>query len=104
MGTKKLSSLHGNIIVEIHSKEETRASGIVIPGNVSRPVECGTVLSVSDGRVTEKGEKIEHKLIHGDIVYFRPDHAVYIGKTYCVLDERSVLAFVDDEYGAEIDM
>lgn len=102
---ERLLPLNGNIIVQVHSEEKTTEGGLVIPGTVSETIKCGIVRAISAGRVLDNGDFVSHALSVDDKVYYRPDHAIPIGRTFCVMDERAVVAVKNNvDVGAMVDV
>lgn len=95
-----LRPLFDKVLVTSSSKEETTASGLVLPDTASkeRP-EQGTVIAVGPGRYDEDGEKrIPMSVKVGDKVVFKkysPDEVKVEDKEYLVLSESDIIAVIE---------
>ncbi len=95
-----LRPLFDKVLVTSSSKEETTASGLVLPDTASkeRP-EQGTVIAVGPGRFDEDGEKrIPMSVNVGDKVVFKkysPDEVKVDDKEYLVLSESDIIAVIE---------
>jgi chaperonin GroES len=95
-----LRPLFDKVLVTSSSKEETTASGLVLPDTASkeRP-EQGTVIAVGPGRFDEDGEKrIPMSVKVGDKVVFKkysPDEVKVDDKEYLVLSESDIIAVIE---------
>ncbi|MCR4256120.1 MAG: co-chaperone GroES [Candidatus Uhrbacteria bacterium] len=93
--------LFDKVLVTSSSKEETTASGLVLPDTASkeRP-EQGTVVAVGPGRYDEDGEKrIPMSVKVGDKVVFKkyaPDEVKVEDKEYLVLSESDIIAVIEN--------
>jgi chaperonin GroES len=99
MATKKLSivPLGDRIVLEPLSKEETSASGIIIPDTARQEKpERGTVLAVGAGKFANGA--LEPMTVRvGDVIIFSPyatDEIKIDGETYIVIAESSVLGII----------
>jgi chaperonin GroES len=90
-----LSPLGDRVVVEPLSREETTASGIIIPDTASREKpERGTVVAVGPGKY-ENGTLVPMTVKVGDSVLFSKygyDEVKIDGTEYFILHESSVLA------------
>ena len=95
-----LSPLGDRIVVEAASKEETSASGIIIPDTAkAEKPERGTVVAAGPGKWNEDGdERVPMTVKVGDTVIFSKygyDEVKVDGKEYFILSESSVLAVIN---------
>ena len=94
-----LRPLGDHLIVKASSKEETSASGIIIPDTVDkeRP-ERGEVIAVGPGKMLENGSRSAMEVKAGDKVVFKkyaPDE-VKMGKDeYLVIKADDVMAVIE---------
>jgi chaperonin GroES len=94
-----LRPLSDKVIVTSSTKEETTASGLVLPDTASkeRP-EQGTVAAVGPGRVDDSGKIIPMSVKVGDKVVFKkysPDEVKVDEKEYLVLSESDIIAVIE---------
>jgi len=94
----KFKPLSDRVIVEPIEKEETTASGIVLPETAKEKPQEGKVLAVGPGRRDEEGKLIPMDVKEGDCVLF----AKYAGtevklddKKLLILSEKDILAIVE---------
>ncbi|TAK04013.1 co-chaperone GroES [Patescibacteria group bacterium] len=94
-----LRPLSDHLIVKASSKEETSASGIIIPDTVDkeRP-ERGEVIAAGPGKLLENGSRAAMEVRAGDKVVFKkyaPDE-VKVGKDeYLVIKADDVMAVIE---------
>lgn len=94
-----LRPLSDKVIVTSSTKEETTASGLVLPDTASkeRP-EQGTVVAVGPGRLADDGKLLAMSVKIGDKVVFKkysPDEVKVDGKDYLVLSESDLIAVIE---------
>ncbi|MEK7473587.1 MAG: co-chaperone GroES [Patescibacteria group bacterium] len=94
-----LRPLFDKVLVTSSSKDETTASGLVLPDTASkeRP-EQGTVIAVGPGRVDDSGKVIPVSVKVGDKVVFKkysPDEVKIDDKEYLVLSESDIIAVIE---------
>jgi len=92
-----IQPLADRVVVKPASREETSASGIIIPDSANREKpERGTVVAVGNGRY-EDGDLIPMTVKVGDTVLFSKygfDEVKIDGEEYFILAESSVLAII----------
>lgn len=93
----KIKPLADRVVVEPLEKEETTASGIVLPETAKEKPQEGIVLAVGPGRLLDNGERAPMEVKVKDKVLF----AKYAGtevkmndKKYLVLSEKDILAII----------
>jgi len=96
--TKKITPLRDYVVVKTFSREETTASGIVIPDTVKdeKPQE-GEILFVGPGKIDENGKRIAMEVKVGDKVLFSkysPDEIKLDGEDYLILSESDIKAII----------
>lgn len=92
-----LKPLGDRLVVEPKEKENTTASGLVLPDTASEKPQQGTVVAVGPGGRDEDGDRIEMDVQEGDQVLFAKYAGTEIkidGKKYLILKESDVLAIV----------
>lgn len=95
----KLKPVGDHIIVKAISKEETSASGIIIPDTVDkeRP-ERGEVVAVGPGRELEGGKRSAMELAVRDKVLFKkyaPDEVKIDGVEFLIIRMEDVMAIIE---------
>jgi chaperonin GroES len=92
---KDIKPLADRVLVEPVEKEETTASGIVLPETAKEKPQEGVVLAVGPGRLLDNGELAPMQVKVKDRVLF----AKYAGtelkrddKKYLILSEKDILA------------
>lgn len=94
----KLKPLGDRLVVEPKEREETTASGIILPETAKEKPQEGTVLAVGPGRRDEDGDRIEMDVAVGDTVLYAKYAGTEIkleGKKLLILKESDVLAIVE---------
>lgn len=95
----KLTPVSDHIVVKAVSKEETSASGIIIPDTIDkeRP-ERGEVVAVGPGRVMENGSRSPMEVSVGQTVLFKkyaPDEVKVDSEEYLMISMGDVMAIVE---------
>jgi chaperonin GroES len=92
---KDIKPLADRVLVEPTEKDETTASGIVLPETAKEKPQEGLVLAVGPGRLLDNGERAPMEVKAKDRVLF----AKYAGteikrddKKYLILSEKDILA------------
>ena len=97
----KLRPVGDHIIVQAVSKEETSASGIIIPETVNKErSERGVVIAVGPGKELENGNRNTMDVKVGDQVLFKkysPDEVKIDNEEYLVIRMDDVMAIVEDQ-------
>jgi chaperonin GroES len=95
----KFKPLGDRALVKLVEREETTPSGIVLPDTAKEKPQRGEVLAVGQGRLNDKGERIQMDVKAGDQVLF----AKYAGTEFkldddelLILSEKDILAIVTD--------
>ena len=90
--------LEDRVIVTIDEKEQTTASGLVIPDTAKEKPQQGTVIAVGPGKRSEQtGEPIPVDVNEGDKVLFSKYGGTEVkveGEEYLILSARDILAIV----------
>jgi chaperonin GroES len=93
----RLKPLGDRLVVKPASREETTASGIVLPDTAKEKPQRGTIVAAGEGRRDDNGNRIALDVKVGDEVLF----AKYAGTEFklddqdlLILSEKDVLAVV----------
>ena len=95
----KLKPLGDRLVVEPREREETTASGIILPETAKEKPQEGTVLATGPGRRDDDGDRIEMDVAVGDTVLYAKYAGTEIkmdGKKLLILKESDVLAIVEE--------
>ncbi len=94
----KLKPLGDRLVVKPATREETTASGIVLPDTAKEKPQRGTIVAAGEGRRDDDGDRIPLDVKVGDEVLF----AKYAGTEFkldeqdlLILSEKDVLAVVE---------
>ena len=94
----KLQPLADRVVVRPATREETTASGIVLPDTAKEKPQRGEIIAVGKGRRDEDGERIELDVQVGDTVLF----AKYAGTEFkldgedlLIIAEKDILAVIE---------
>lgn len=94
----KLKPLGDRLVVEPKEREETTASGIILPETAKEKPQEGLVLAAGPGRRDDDGDRIEMDVAVGDTVLYAKYAGTEIkmeGKKLLILKESDVLAIVE---------
>lgn len=95
----KLRPLGDKVIVKPLSKEETTASGIVLPDTVDKDKpEEGEVIATGPGRLLDNGARAAMSIKVGDKVLFTkysPNEFKKDDQEYLVLSESDIMAVIE---------
>ena len=94
----KLQPLHDRIIVEAAAKEETTASGIILPDSAQEKPLRGTVLAVGPGKMLDSGTRASVDVKEGDVVLYGKYGGTEVtvgGKDYIILRADDILAVLE---------
>ncbi|MBA3346397.1 MAG: co-chaperone GroES [Gemmatimonadales bacterium] len=94
----KLQPLADRVVIRPAGREETTASGIVLPDTAKEKPQRGTVIAAGKGRRDDDGNRIELDVNVGDEVLF----AKYAGTEFkldgedlLIIAEKDILAVVE---------
>ncbi len=94
-----LKPLGDRLVVEPKEREQTTASGLILPETAAEKPQEGEVLAIGPGRRDEKGNRISMDVAIGDRVlyakYGGTEVKVNDGKLL-ILKESDVLAIIED--------
>ena len=88
-----LTPLGDRVIVEPIEREETTASGIVLPDTAREKPQEGTVLAVGRGKVDDNGNRQPLDVSEGDRVIY----AKYAGTEFKLDGDRKVLILKEND-------
>lgn len=89
-----LKPLGDRVVIEAIEKEETTASGIVLPDSAKEKPQEGKVVAVGSGRI-ENGERVALEVNEGDKVIFSKYAGTEVkidGKELLIMRESDILA------------
>jgi chaperonin GroES len=92
-----LKPLADRLVVEPKEREQTTASGLVLPETAKEKPQEGTVIAIGPGRRDDDGKRIEMDVALGDVVLYAKYGGTEIkidDKKYLILKESDVLAIV----------
>jgi chaperonin GroES len=94
----KLKPLGDRLVVKPATREETTASGIVLPDTAKEKPQRGTIVAAGEGRRDEDGDRVPMDVKVGDEVLF----AKYAGTEFkldnedlLILAEKDILAVIE---------
>lgn len=93
----KVKPLGDRVLVEPQEKEETTASGLVLPDTAKERPQEGKVIAVGPGRLNDDGKRIAMDVKAGDVVVYSKFAGTEYsenGTDYLVLRESDILAKV----------
>lgn len=98
MADQNLRPLADRVIVEASEKDETTASGLLLPETAKEKPQEGSILAVGPGRWDEEGKKrLPLEVAVGDKVIFAKYSGTEIklgDKKVLILSEKDILAVV----------
>jgi chaperonin GroES len=94
----KIKPLGDRVVVEPIEREETTASGLVLPETAKEKPQEGEVIAAGPGRMDDEGNRLPMDVKVGDRVLY----AKYAGtefklndKKYLILGEKDILAILE---------
>ncbi len=94
----KIKPLGDRVVVEPIEREETTASGLVLPETAKEKPQEGKVVAAGPGRLSDDGTRVAMDVKEGDRVLY----AKYAGtefklqdKKYLILGEKDILAVLE---------
>ncbi len=94
-----LKPLGDRLVVEPKERENTTASGLVLPETAAEKPQEGEVLAVGPGRRDEKGDRISMDVHVGDRVLYAKYGGTEVkvnGSKLLILKESDVLAIIEE--------
>jgi chaperonin GroES len=96
----KFKPLGARALVRIVEREETTASGIVLPDTAKEKPQTAEVVSVGEGKPSNgKGEIVPMGVSEGDVIVFAKYSGTEIsleGDDYMILDADDILGIVEN--------
>ncbi|HSL01090.1 MAG TPA: co-chaperone GroES [Rubrobacteraceae bacterium] len=95
----KFKPLGDRALVKIVEREETTASGIVLPDTAKEKPQTAEVVSVGEGKVDKDGQRVPLEVSQGDVIVFAKYSGTEIsldGEDYMILDADDILGVVED--------
>lgn len=94
-----LKPLGDRLVVEPKERENTTASGLVLPETAAEKPQEGEILAVGPGRRDEKGDRISMDVAVGDRVLYAKYGGTEVkvnGSKLLILKESDVLAIIEE--------
>ena len=95
----KFKPLGARALVQMIEREQTTASGIVLPDTAKERPQTARVVAVGSGKVDKNGETVNVEVSEGDVVVFSRFGGTEItleGEDYTILDADDILGVVED--------
>ena len=95
----KFKPLGARALVQMIEREQTTASGIVLPDTAKEKPQTAKVIAVCSGKVDKDGQKVDVEVSEGDVVVFSRFGGTEItldGEDYMILDADDILGVVED--------
>ncbi|WP_274649117.1 co-chaperone GroES [Paenibacillus humicola] len=92
-----IKPLGERVLVEPIAKEETTASGIVLPDTAKEKPQEGKIVAVGSGALNKDGSRIALEVKEGDRVLFSKyagTEVKYEGKEYLIMKESDIHAIL----------
>jgi chaperonin GroES len=92
-----LKPLFDNVVIEHVEQDDKTTGGVFLPDTAKEKPQEGVIRAVGDGRVTDKGTKVEMHVKVGDRVLYRKYSGSEVkidGTEYLIIPEKDILAFV----------
>jgi chaperonin GroES len=93
-----IKPLGDRVILEAVEKEETTASGIILPDSAKEKPQEGRIVAVGAGRIDENGKRVALEVNAGDLVIFSKyagTEVKYGENEYLILRESDILAVIE---------
>ena len=93
-----LKPLADRLVVEPKERQETTASGLVLPETAKEKPQEGTVLAAGPGRRDDDGNRIAMDVAVGDVVMYAKYGGTEVkidGKKLLILKESDILAIIE---------
>ena len=91
--------LGARALVQIVEREETTASGIVLPDTAKEKPQTARVVAVGEGKLDSDGQRVPVEVAADDVIVFAKYSGTEIsldGEDYMVLDADDILGVVED--------
>ncbi|HVD35432.1 MAG TPA: co-chaperone GroES [Rubrobacter sp.] len=94
----KFKPLGARALVQIVEREETTASGIVLPDTAKEKPQTAKVVAVGEGKLDSDGQRVPVEVAQGDVIVFAKYSGTEIsldGEDYMILDADDILGIVE---------
>jgi chaperonin GroES len=94
----KFKPLGARALVQIVEREETTASGIVLPDTAKEKPQTAKVVAVGEGKLDRDGQRVPVEAEQGDVIVFAKYSGTEIsldGEDYMILDADDILGIVE---------
>jgi chaperonin GroES len=94
----KFKPLGARALVQIVEREETTASGIVLPDTAKEKPQTAKVVAVGEGKLDKDGQRVPVEVAQGDVIVFAKYSGTEIsldGEDYMILDADDILGIVE---------
>ncbi len=95
----KFKPLGARALVQLFEREEKTSSGIVLPDTAKNKPQTAEIISVGEGKLDDKGQRVSVGVNEGDIIVFAKYSGTEIkldGEDYMILDADDILGVVED--------
>jgi chaperonin GroES len=95
----KFKPLGARALVQIVEREETTASGIVLPDTAKEKPQTAKVVAVGEGKLDSDGQRVPVEVAQGDVIVFAKYSGTEIsldGEDYMILDADDILGIVEN--------
>ncbi|MCP4358474.1 MAG: co-chaperone GroES [Chloroflexi bacterium] len=95
----KLKPLGDRLVVEPKEREQTTASGLILPETAAEKPQEGEIIAIGPGRRDDDGDRIAMDVTVGDRVLYAKYGGTEIkveGKKLLILKESDVLAIIEN--------
>ena len=90
--------LGARALVQIDEREETTASGIVLPDTAKEKPQTAKVVAVGEGKLDSDGQRVPVEVAADDVIVFAKYSGTEIsldGEDYMILDADDILGIVE---------
>lgn len=90
--------LGGRALVKMIEREQTTASGIVLPDTAKEKPQTAEVVAVGEGKLDDSGKRVAVEVKAGDVIVFAKYSGTEIsleGTDYMILDSDDILGVVE---------
>jgi chaperonin GroES len=90
--------LGARALVQIVEREETTASGIVLPDTAKEKPQTAKVVAIGEGKLDKDGQRVPVEVAQGDVIVFAKYSGTEIsldGEDYMILDADDILGIVE---------
>jgi chaperonin GroES len=94
----KFKPLGARALVQIVEREETTASGIVLPDTAKEKPQTAKVVAVGEGKLDKDDQRVPVDVSQGDVIVFAKYSGTEIsldGEDYMILDADDILGIVE---------